>query len=293
MSISAVINTKNAEKTLERTLKTLSFVDEIVVADMQSTDDTVKIAKRYGAVTISVEDFSYVEPARNVAISSAKSSWILLLDADESIPKALGEKLLELSQSSSSISGYKIARKNIIFNSWLQSAGWWPDYLLRFFKKGTVTWKDTIHSQPIAQGEIAELPATEEFAIEHENYQTIEQYLEKFNRYTTIEAQSRPSSPHHPLHYFKNELFRRLFAEDGVSGGMHGFTASFLQSCYETVVSLKHWQAQGFPEKDSPHTATELWLFKNELVYWLCTEKISKSSGVQMIYWKIRRKLGV
>ena len=86
-SISVVINTYNASKYLAKVLETAKSFNEIVVCDMESTDNTVDIAKEYGAkvVTFPKENHKSAEPARTFAIQSASSDWVLVVDADELI----------------------------------------------------------------------------------------------------------------------------------------------------------------------------------------------------------------
>lgn len=87
-SISVVINTYNAERDLREVLESVKEFDEIVICDMESTDNTLDIAKEYGCkvVTFPKENHRIVEPARNFAIQSASSKWVLVVDADEIIP---------------------------------------------------------------------------------------------------------------------------------------------------------------------------------------------------------------
>ena len=85
MKISVVINTYNAEKHLDQVLQSVSGFDEIVICDMGSSDRTLEIAERYGSTVLMHPKLSFVEPARNFAIQSAKNDWVLLLDADEVI----------------------------------------------------------------------------------------------------------------------------------------------------------------------------------------------------------------
>ncbi len=92
--ISVVINTLNEEENLPRVLASVkNFADEIVVCDMHSEDGTVEIAKKAGAKVYKHKRIGYVEPARNYAISKTTGEWILILDADEQVPKALIKEL--------------------------------------------------------------------------------------------------------------------------------------------------------------------------------------------------------
>ena len=95
--ISVVINTYNAERHLEKVLQAAKDFDEIVVCDMESTDHTVEIAQRYGCkvVTFPKKDYVSAEPARNFAIQSASSYWVLVVDADELITEDLRKYLYD------------------------------------------------------------------------------------------------------------------------------------------------------------------------------------------------------
>src|SRR3990170_3911426 len=187
--ISAVINTLNEEKNLSRAMESVKWADEIVVCDMYSEDKTVEVAKKLGAKIVRHKRINYVEPARNFVISKASGPWILVLDADEEIPDSLAKRLQEFAKSKIKSDFVEIPRKNIIFNKWMKASMWWPDYQVRFFKKGSVVWGDKIHSKPDTRGQGLQLPAEEKWAITHQNYQTIGQFIERMNRYTSIEAE--------------------------------------------------------------------------------------------------------
>ena len=98
MKISVVINTYNAEKHLATVLETAKHFDEVVVCDMHSTDNTIAIAEQYGCKIVYCERFPYVEPARNFAIAQAQNEWILVIDADETVPEKLREELYKLTE---------------------------------------------------------------------------------------------------------------------------------------------------------------------------------------------------
>lgn len=306
-TLSVVINTKNASKTLEAALKSVSFAHEIVVVDMDSQDDTIAIARRYTKLVFEHPDVGYVEPARNFAISHATGDWILILDADEEVPTTLREVIQQLvgiaprSRLTSQLTAadcYYIARKNLLFNHWMQT-GWWPDYVLRLFRKGHVEWSDEIHSIPVTSGKVAELPAQEQLALVHHNYQTLEQYLDRLNRYTTIEAQNHPQdltpTPSDLIKSFKDEFLRRLFVDEGLGDGTHGAAMSLLQPTYQVVVQLKQWQAHNF--KISPQSEREtlqaLRSWQRDTNYWVADWQVKHSRGLVRVWWQVRRKLAI
>ncbi|MBL7078630.1 glycosyltransferase family 2 protein, partial [Candidatus Shapirobacteria bacterium] len=188
LSISVVVNTLNEEKNLSRCLSSVEkLADEIVVVDMYSDDQTREIARKFGARVFLHEKLNYVEPARNFAIEKARGKWIFILDADEKITSSLAKKLKEIAWADKGEIDYVlIPRKNIIFGKWIQNSRWWPDYLPRFFKKGKIDWPAQIHQQPELKGNILTLPDVEKFAITHYNYDSLDQYLSRAQRYAKV-----------------------------------------------------------------------------------------------------------
>jgi glycosyltransferase involved in cell wall biosynthesis len=274
VKISAVINTFNEESNIERAINSVNWVDEIVVVDMQSDDKTVQIAKKLGAKIYTHKRVGFVEPARNFAIEKAKNEWILVLDADEEIPKALAEQLNQIAEKNN-IDFVEIPRKNIIFQKWMRASKWWPDYNIRFFKKESVKWSDKIHSKPSTIGQGLKIEALVDQAIIHHHYITLDQYLGRLFRYTKIQANQLDKAGvnfklvdllEKPL----NEFLSRFFANRGFEDGLHGFSLSLLQAFSELIVYLRLWEIEKFKEEE-----IELKDLQN----------FSKNQGKQISYW--------
>lgn len=297
-TLSAVINTKNSSEFLDAALKSVSFADEIIVVDMHSSDDTQKIAKKYTKNVFVSDDVGYVEPARNFAISKATSDWLLILDADEEVTAGLQNKIKAI-LASPEFDAYYIPRSNEVFGYEMRKTGWWPDHQLRLFKKGIVTWSDEIHSVPTVAGTSDYLPAEPEISLTHHNYQTVSQFVERMNRYTSIEAEKFAESSTTDttvlIQVFKEELFRRLFYFQGIREGMHGVSLSFLQSMYELLVVLKVWEKKKFPQQQvsDAQTLKALKMFQRELIYWTLTYEIQSKMGLGKIVPQIKRKIRV
>lgn len=305
--ISAVINTYNEEKKLSRALASLKgFANEIIVVDMMSTDGTRDIAKKYGARVFRHKKISFVEPARNFAISKAKNDWVIILDADEEIPETLKlflKKEIKKPQAefyeNQKINFYRLPRKNIIFGKWMKHTGWWPDYNIRFFKKGTVTWNQVIHSVPMTTGVGFDLAADEELSIKHKAYSSVEEYISRMNRYTSVQARELnrtkiefvwPFLISKPL----SEFLRRYFSEEGFKDGVHGLALSLLQAFSELVIYIKLWQKQNFKKRKLDLTGVESEFSKSvkELSWWLGESKIRTSKNIfQKIWLKVQRKI--
>lgn len=253
VKISAVINTYNEEKNIKRCLDSVkNFADEMVIVDMHSEDKTVEIAKGFGAKVFQHDHTRYVEPARNFALSKASGDWIFLIDADEELRNKLADQLKWIAVEGEA-DYVEIPRKNIIFGKWIEHSRWWPDYLIRFFRKGQVTFSDKIHLPPIARGKSIKMEPLEENSLIHYNFQSISQFIKRLNRYTDIQANEVSSNNYHfewtdliikPV----NEFFSRFFAGEGYKDGLHGLALSLLQAFSELVLYLKIWEKQGFKE---------------------------------------------
>lgn len=284
MSISAVINTWNEERNIKRCIDSLaSWVDEIVVVDMNSEDSTREIARKLGASVYTHPHTGFVEPARNFAIEKATHEWIVIVDADEVIPDILASKLKNLANTSHGKSFFRIPRKNMIFGRWIQHARWWPDYQIRFFKKGMVNWIQEIHSIPVTQGEGVNIEEKADNAIVHYNYESISQFLHRMDRYTNIQAREIYNDGIKPkLHdYIKkpfNEFVSRFIAGEGYKDGLHGFALSMLQAFSETLVLLKVWEMYKFEEHNiSIKDIENSHLYYNNVInYWIKEEKIKR-----------------
>lgn len=247
--ISVVVTCFNEANKLKRCLESVNdFVQELVVVDLGSSDKSLAVAKEFDAKIYFHKFVPYVEVVRNYAISKASLDWILVLDPDEIIPKDLKEKLKEVARGNQFMA-VNIPRKNIFFGKWIAHTNFWPDSLVRFFKKGKVTWGEKIHVYPQVNGEILSLPAKENLAIIHYGYDDIKQFIDRQNRYSQVEARNlydlgerfswgsffwRPT----------REFLVRFIRHAGFLDGFYGFALSFLMMVYELQVMIKLWELE-------------------------------------------------
>ncbi len=301
MKLSVVINTKNSADTLKKTLQSVKFADEIVVVDMHSTDETVDIARQFTENIFQHEDVGYVEPARNFAINKASHDWILLVDSDEVVSPALKNYIERILAAREQSDVYLIPRKNIIFGQKLNYSGWWPDYQPRLFKKDHINWPDRIHQHPALEGEVQKVPPQESLAIIHYNYDDVSSYLQRFDRYTSIQAENESQgyvqrvNPPAMINSFFKEFCKRFFVFEAYKDNVVGTSLSFLQSIYQLVVQLKIWELQQEPENTeaTSQTISALETSRRYLNYWLADWHVKNSVGLKKIYWRVRRKLKI
>lgn len=234
MAISVVINTYNASLHLAKVLETVKGFDEIVICDMESTDNTLDIAREYGCkiVTFEKKNYNIVEPARNFAVQSAKNEWVLVVDADELVPNALKEYLYERIKDPNCPCGLFIPRKNYTMNMFLTST--YPDYQLRFLKRDTVYWPPIIHVVPEVNGPVDKIPANrKDLAFTHISV-TVQAWLERLMKYTENEVKRREGAHvtfgklliQPSFHFFKSYILK---------GGFRYGKIGFIQACRSAI----------------------------------------------------------
>lgn len=281
--ISVVVNTLNDEKNIERVIKSVDWADEIIICDMRSDDKTTSVAKKLGAKIFLHKKEEVVEWARNFALSKASGDWILVIDPDEEIPATLAKRLQQIAVNTKQMDYVRVPRKNLIFGRFIKHSGWWPDYNIRFFKKGAVRWTDKIHRPPQVFGEGLDLEAEEQYAIIHYSYESISQFLERMNRYTTVQAEElkKEGEKFNWKDLFEkplSEFLSRFFANAGYKDGLHGLALSFLQAFSFVIVYLKLWEMEKFKEQDVDlmELGSQKNKFDQAIDYWM---KKSKQQG--------------
>ncbi len=294
-TLSVIVHTKNSAATLPACLKSVqSLADELIVMDMQSTDDTLRIAETFTKNIFHHPDVGYVEPARNKALQKATQEWILILDSDEEISPDLVKNIRQLLESDSPVVAYQLPRKNLIFGRWAKS-GWWPDYQVRLFQTGKVTWKPELHSQPAIDGPLEKVPAQEEWAILHHNYSNIDSFLDRAQRYSQIAAteiqQGKRQKTESLTSTWLTELIKRWYFLKANEQGRYGETLAILQSFFEVLAQAKHWeQTEWSPSKSPQKLSKTLAYAANQARYWEAHQQWEKASGLNRIFWRLRMK---
>ena len=236
--LSVVIITKNEEKNILRCLESVKWADQIVLVDSQSTDRTVEIANEYGAKIISPEWQGY-GPAKKAGVDSADHDWVLSLDADEVLSESLIEEIKDLLSKDNLADGYYIPRKTNFIGKWINHCGWYPDYVLRLFDRRQGNFNlAVVHEAVIIEGRTEKL----KHDMLHYSYPDLEEYFNKFNRYTTIGAeqlhrQGKKAGFFHvaikpPIAFIKHFIIKAGFLD-----GLEGFLVSFLSA---TAVMVKY-----------------------------------------------------
>ena len=243
--LSAVIITLDAEYQLEACLQSLHFVDEIVIVDAGSRDNTKQLAEKFGA-RFETHPWSGFGPQKRYAVSRASNDWVLCIDADERVSSQLAGKIVAVLQAPRT-TAYQLARSNFFLGVYLRHGEGYPDWSLRLFDRRTAQWSDDlVHEKVIAAGAVTRIHGA---ALLHHSADDLDAYMEKQNRYTSLQAAAlfssgAPASALRmvtaPLIRFIKFYFIRAGFLDGRAGLIHisiGCFNSFIK--YAKLIALK------------------------------------------------------
>jgi len=185
MEISAVIITLNEEKRLEPALISLEGIaSEIIVVDALSSDETVKIAKKYTEKVFKRKWTNFADQ-KNFGNDQASFPWILSLDADERLSAELRQEIQSLKQDEPQCSGFTMPRQVYYLEKWIRHSGWYPDRKLRLFRKDKARWHGAyIHEKVEIQGKVEKLGGS----IHHFTYRNIEDHIARINSFSDLGA---------------------------------------------------------------------------------------------------------
>ncbi|MDG1954100.1 MAG: glycosyltransferase family 2 protein [Polaribacter sp.] len=260
--ISALVLTYNEENILSKCLEAIDFVDEIIVFDSFSTDKTISIARSLGAKIIQ-RKFDNYATQRNAGLSQVnpKSKWILMVDADEIVTKELKQEIIEVVNTGSETSIYRVRRKDFFQGKWLKYSSGYPTWFPRLFKYGEVTVKREINEEYDTKGEITNLNS---HLLHYPFNKGVNWWFEKHNLYSKLESEKMRIEINEPLKWsmilssdpvtrrkflkrfsyklpFRPQIVFMIFfiLKKGFLDGYSGYTFCRMRKVYETMIDIK------------------------------------------------------
>lgn len=246
-ALSVVLITLDCADTLVHCLDSVTWVDEIVIADSGSTDGTVELARDRGARMVHQQWLGFGKQ-KQFAVEQAAHEWVLCLDADERVTPELRASI-EHVLSGPSQHAYEFARCNRFLGRYLRHGEGYPDWSLRLFHKSHARWsEDVVHEKVITLGTVGRLTGD----LLHESAETLDSYLTKQNRYTTLAAEelvqqgggvSRLQMLLSPVFRFAKFYVFRLGFLDGLPGLVHIVIGCFNSFCkYAKMIEIQRRQ---------------------------------------------------
>jgi glycosyltransferase involved in cell wall biosynthesis len=222
--ISVYLIAFNEADKIEAALRSVTWADEIVVADSHSTDATAEIARRYTERVIQVP-FEGFGKLRNDVIDQLTGDWVFSLDADERCTSAAAEEIRRVIADPNAADAYLVPRRNFFFGRWIRHSGWYPDYRQpQLFRRGRLRYtEDAVHETYVLDGRLGRLQEP----IAQVPFRDLAQVVHKMQRYSTLgveRLEKKGKSPsmaaalaHGTAAFLRHYLFRAGFL-DGWAG---------------------------------------------------------------------------
>jgi glycosyltransferase involved in cell wall biosynthesis len=252
LPVTVTVITKNEADSLADALRSVSWADELIVIDAESTDDTVKIARRF-------TDRVYVRPwngyidQKNHAASLSSNDWIFSLDADERSTPELGQEIRALLEADPPSNGYRVPRVSFYFGRWMRTTDMYPDYQLRLYDRRKARWNGMyVHESVKVDGPVGYLKSE----LQHHPYRDLSEHLVRMDRYTTLAARQMHARGqragaidllcHPPVAFLRNYVLKGGFRD-----GKAGLVISIVNSYYVFLKFAKLWEMQRTVNSDT------------------------------------------
>jgi glycosyltransferase involved in cell wall biosynthesis len=239
MHITGTIITYNEEDHIEACIRSLQQVcNEIVVVDSLSTDNTVAIAERLGAVVVP-QKYLGEGKQRNVTEAHCNNDWILALDADERLDEEMIETIRQLPFDDERI-GYEFNRKSYVGARWVKGPGFYPDYIVRLYNKKHAGYEPKFGHAGVIAPTVKRVPGH----IIHYTYDNISDWIAKINQVSSLDAQGmyqRGKAPSNikPVTSALSAFFRQFIIRGGMFKGIDGFTITMTSVFRSYIKYLK------------------------------------------------------
>jgi glycosyltransferase involved in cell wall biosynthesis len=235
--VSVIIITGSEENNIRACLESVTWADEIIVVDSESTDYTVRIAKEF-TKKVFIKKWEGYAKQKTYAISLAENDLILSLDADERVSTELANEILTTDLGK--CNGYQIKRDNYFLGKLIKGCGWGNDWQLRLVNKQFSKLSDRqIHEKFIVKGQVGRL----KHIFNHFSYISIDDALIKINNYSSLEAKEKVNKKtvnvftlilKPPIYFLHHFIIRKGFLD-----GYRGIIISYLHMITKLQVQLK------------------------------------------------------
>lgn len=183
-SLSVILITKNEAANIRECLQSVAWADEIIVVDSGSTDDTAVIAREMGAQVFVHADWPGFGPQKNRALGYAGKDWVFSIDADERVGPELRAEI-EQAMHEPTADGYFCPRLSQFCGQFIHHCGWYPDYVLRLFKRGTARFSESlVHESIVMNGSTSKFKTP----LLHYSYLTVDDVERKVEHYSSAAA---------------------------------------------------------------------------------------------------------
>ncbi len=242
--LSVYIITKNEIRRIERALASVAgWAGEIVVVDSGSDDGTLEVVRKFTG-RVYHKDFEGFGQQYAYAHGLTKNKWLMYIDGDEEVSPELRDEIIGLFETGGPhADAYTAPRETFYLGRWIKHGGWYPDYILRIYRKSQGTWEKGLHPKLHIDGKIGGL----KHPFLHYNYRDISHQIMTVDRYSTIASRERPDQSkglsiaklllNPPFRFVRDYLLRGGFLD-----GMPGFIIAVTTAYYVFIKYAKTWE---------------------------------------------------
>lgn len=231
--ISAIILTKNEESTIAPLCKQLSFCDEIIIIDDNSTDLTVSRASEVGCVVFSRSLDNDFARQRNFGLEKALSEWVLFIDADERVSEKLRNEIL--SSVEKQYEAFLIPRRDVFIGKQL-NYGTWSNSYIRLARRDSGKWKRKVHEYWDVDGRVGTLNNE----IVHKAHPSVAEFWEDIRRYSVLHArenntEGKASSLYKIILWPFGKFIYSFILKRGYKDGIRGLLYASMMSAHSFI----------------------------------------------------------
>ena len=267
--LSVIVITKNEAARLPTCLASVAFADELIVVDSASTDNTVELARGFGARVIVTADWPGFGLQKQRALDAATGDWVLCIDADEWLDDRLAAAIRQITLaplSSAPAAHYALGRMSAFCGQWMRAGSWYPDVGIRLFKRGSARFSpDLVHERLLLDNQTGTAPTTKPpkppelpGLLLHNSMTGLHDAVDKMNRYssgraTELRARGRRGGVGRAVGHGRWAFFRGYVLRRGFQDGRLGFVLAMLDGQASYFRYLKMWLADRATPHALPH----------------------------------------
>jgi len=231
VKISAVIIAFNEEKNIADAVRSVSWADEIIVVDSESSDRTRELAQLHGAKVL-LRPWPGFSAQKQFAAEQAENDWILSLDADERVSSELEHEIRAMQAGEPAADGYKIPRLSFYMGRPIRHGGWYPDLQLRLFDRRKGAWNGAIIHESVKMPDQAKVGRLSGEIVHHTVENAADHQRMIAERYAPLGAQKmladgRRTSPVRAVFASWFAFIRAYFLKFGFLDGFPGFCIAY------------------------------------------------------------------
>ena len=250
-TISIIIIAGNEQTMISDCLASCRWADQIILVAANSTDNTVKLAKKVipkiKIIKTTDEYNKNFAKWRNLGLQAAKTDWVFYVDADERVTPPLAREIKITINAPQPLPWYVIPRANYYLGRRVKHGGSYPDYVKRLFlTKKLSGWQGALHEEPVIKGSFGHLTSN----LLHYTHRDLSSMLTKTNAWTDMEAMALFKANHPPVVWWRilrmmaTKFFQRLIKQSMWQDGTVGWISVIFETFDTFIIYAKLWQLQ-------------------------------------------------